>query len=397
MAMFDSIRTVLPPGIARKGSDYMARILNRPVINQFGSRHGRHALISYITSPLRRGVKITHTNTVEVIEIAKIFDRLGYRVDAVYYDERRPIDYGKYSAILGFGDPLIRSFYNRKVPVSTIYYGTGMHVFHQNTESLKRAEDVFRRRGVWLLESCRLVDKTYTVQTTLVDAMIVLGNDRVVDSYQPHYSGKIYKVYPSFLKVADTSEILRGRDISMARKNFCWFGGQGMVHKGLDLVLDVFKELPDFHLHVCGPIEGEPRFAKCYEEELYGTENIHTHGYVRLDSPRFREILSSCAFTVFPSCSEGAPSSVLNVMGNGGLIPIVTRETGIDTLDFGIPIDSLTIADVKKAVLEAAALEDRDIHRRSHRCAESTAACHSIENYARQMMEVIPSILDGKK
>ena len=46
---------------------------------------------------------------------------------------------------------------------------------------------------------------------------------------------------------------------------------------------------------------------------------------------KFEEILLSCSFAIFPSCSEGGCPSTLTVIGNGGLIPIITKETTIET------------------------------------------------------------------
>jgi glycosyltransferase involved in cell wall biosynthesis len=87
--------------------------------------------------------------------------------------------------------------------------------------------------------------------------------------------------------------------------HFLWFGGAGLVHKGLDLLLDYFYENPSLTLHICGPIESEPLFAQAYKKELYETENIIMHGFVDIRGQVFEEIIKRCAFVVFPSCSEG--------------------------------------------------------------------------------------------
>ncbi|MGA7103930.1 MAG: glycosyltransferase [Candidatus Deferrimicrobiaceae bacterium] len=379
--------------MARQVRGRLIRAYNRPVKNHFGSRYDRAVLLSYITMPFRRGASVLHTNSLEVLEIARVFDELGYQVDAVEYDWDGRIDFRRYSVILGFGDPLIRSFYDRIRPIITIYYGTGMHVQHQNAATLERVQDVFNRKGIWLLDSARVVEKTYSVQTTLVHAMIVLGNDTVLESYRKHYAGKIYTVSPSYYKVIEVNEVLDNKDFATARRHFCWFGGPGMIHKGLDLLLETFKNLPGYNLHVCGPVEKEPRFQECFRQGLYHTENIHTHGFVRLDSPLFREILAMCAFIVFPSCSEGAPSSVINVMGNGGLIPVVTRETGVETGDFGVLIADTTLSAVRQAVLEAGSLEKEEVAQRSARCVEHTICRHSIGAYYLQMKNTIMAIL----
>ncbi len=52
-------------------------------------------------------------------------------------------------------------------------------------------------------------------------------------------------------------------------------------------------------------------------------------------------------FSIFPSCSEGQSGSVLTTMSLG-LIPIVTKEVGIDVFDKGFLInDNIEILDKK--------------------------------------------------
>ncbi|MFH1666483.1 MAG: hypothetical protein ABIA17_02800 [Elusimicrobiota bacterium] len=101
-----------------------------------------------------------------------------------FYDEADGIDYSNHSVIFDFGDPLVNSFYKRNRHITTIYYGTGMHVVSQNHTTLKRVEEVFKKNGVWMPESRRIVDEAWSVQTTLVDNIITLGNEEVINSYR---------------------------------------------------------------------------------------------------------------------------------------------------------------------------------------------------------------------
>ena len=50
-----------------------------------------------------------------------------------------------------------------------------------------------------------------------------------------------------------------------ARNNFLFFNGPGNVHKGLDLMLEVFTRV-DQHLYIRQNIE--PAFLKAYKKEL---------------------------------------------------------------------------------------------------------------------------------
>jgi len=104
------------------------------------------------------------------------------------------------------------------------------------------------------------------------------------------------------------------KDFEDCRKRFIWFGGSDLAHKGLDLVLDAFAEMPEYDLAVCGPIQGEKEFERAHYQELYHTPNIHTIGWVDVSSPNFMKIMHNCIGLVYPSCSEGQCGSVVTCM-----------------------------------------------------------------------------------
>jgi len=161
-------------------------------------------------------------------------------------------------------------------------------------------------------------------------------------------------------------------------------------------LLEIFKELPYLHLHVCGSIDNEPKFKAIYYEELYNTKNIHTYGFINIQSKSFKGIVNKCAFTIFPSCSEGEPSSIINVMVYG-LIPIVTNTAGIRIKDFGIEIKELTHENIKESVIKAANLSEDEIKKRSLKCANDTINDHSIKKFSYELKKALIDILGKKK
>jgi len=275
-------------------------IFRPPIINYFRTSYNRNALISYVSDPYRNKVNLSHTNSFESMEIGKALNEAGFNVDIVDYDYEGKIDFSGYNLIFGFGDPLVNSFYNRRKKLITVYYGTGMHLHTQNINTLNRVREVFEKKGIWLPGSGRIVDKSWSIQTTLADAMILLGNGEVTKTYIPYFKGKIFNIPASFFNVIDFDQIISGKDFNKAKKHFLWFGSSGLIHKGLDLLLDVFSKREDIHLHICGPLEGEPAFIKTYSNELFNSSNIHYHGFVLLNSALFKELLQKCAFVIFP-------------------------------------------------------------------------------------------------
>jgi hypothetical protein len=375
---------------------YLHKKIKRPIRNYFKTNFRENVLISYITSPFKNGINLTHTNQAEALEIARVFKELQYNVDIVDYYYEGDLNYDKYSNIFGFGEPLINSFYRRNHKILTIYYGTGMHVIHQNYATLKRIEEVYKKKGKWLLESGRIVNKAWSVQTSLVDNIITLGNDEVVNSYKKYFSRKIYNIPISYYKIFDQVKILKNKNFGNAKKHFLWFGSSGLIHKGLDLLLEVFKELPNLNLHICGAIDSEPKFKAIYYKELYNTKNIHTYGYQNIQSKSFKDIISKCAFVVFPSCSEGGGGSVINVMVYG-LIPIVPTTASVRIKDFGIEIKELTHESIKESVIKAASLSQDEIKKRSLKCANDTINNHSIEKFSYELKRALLDILGKKK
>jgi hypothetical protein len=374
----------------------MCRKFKRPIINYYKTNYTENVLISHITHCFKKGIDLTHTNQVEALEVARVFKELGYNVDIVDYYFEGNLKYNKYSVIFGFGEPLISSFYSTNNKIIRIYYGTGMHVIHQNYATLNRIEEVYKKKGKWLLESGRIVDKAWSAQTSLVDNIIVtLGNEKAVELYQRYFPRKIYNIPVSYYKEFDHENIIQSKDFKDAKKHFLWFGGSGLIHKGLDLLLEVFKELPDLNLHIGGSIDNEPGFKECYYEELYKMKNIHTYGFIKVNSEAFKNIVKKCAFIIFPSCSEGIPGSVINVMVYG-LMPIVPSVAGIRIKDFGIEIKELTRESIKESIIKAVNLSEKEIEKKSLACANDTTENYSIEKYSYEFKRVLIDILGRK-
>ncbi|MEO9656082.1 hypothetical protein [Marinomonas sp.] len=324
---------------------------DRPVENFFKKKTNKKVLISYITRPFRGENKTkTHTNSFEVMAAAKVFNELGYRVDVMHY-LNPPSNLKKYDVIYGFGDVFQNYFESGLTGKKTIYYGAGMHVSHQNTASLNRVKDIYEKKGVWLAKSARFVEKTWSHQTCLVDSIIALGDHECKNTYKKYYKGPIYTLPAPFYQVLDANDISRKRDRTKS-KNFLWFGSSGLVHKGLDLCLEYFSTRLDLTLHVCGSIFSEPDFMKLYDKELFKSPNIVVHGFVDIQSNQFKEIIGSCTFIIYPSCSEGGAPSVLTAIGNGALIPIVSHESSVST-GYEIFIESLDFLGIEKAIFEA--------------------------------------------
>lgn len=371
---------------------YISGYLNTlKISNIFKSKHTKKALLSYITMPFIKN-SFSHTSYFEAQSWAKILDTLGYQVDVIYYDRCfKNLDTTKYDLICGFGGVFQKHFETPNSKAKTIYYGAGMHVCHQNLTSLKRVKDVYVKKGVWLGKSARFVEKTWTHQTTLVNGIIALGNNVCADSYRKYYDGKIVSVPATFYKTQNVREIINAKHKD-SNKHFLWFGSSGLIHKGLDLLLEYFEKNIDLTLHVCGPIKNDISFANAYKKELYETSNILTYDFIDIKSEMFTNILKSCAFVMFPSCSEGGSPSVLTSIGNGALIPIISKETTIST-GSEIWINTLDYHGIDEAVKNALKLQDDEILLLQKKNYEFVELNHSKDNYYNKLKLSILDIL----
>jgi glycosyltransferase involved in cell wall biosynthesis len=374
---------------------YISSYLNTiKISNVFKSEHNKTALLSYITMPFYKN-SFSHTNYFEAQSWAKALDSLGYQVDVIHYDfSPKKLDTTQYDLICGFGDVFQKHFETVNSSAKTIHYGTGMHVCHQNNASLSRVRDVHTKKGVWLGGSARFVEKTWTHQTALVDGIIALGSDVCADSYRKYYAGKVFASPLLFYQVQDVDKIMKERGRN-SNTHFLWFGGSGLIHKGLDLLLDYFYKNPNLTLHICGPIESEPLFIQAYKKELFQTKNIIMHGFVDIRGQVFEEIIKKCAFVVFPSCSEGGAASVLNAVANGGLIPIITKQTAVFT-GYEIWIRSLDMEGVSRAIKEALTLSDDEITSLQYKNYNYVKSNNSQENYYSLLRCNIKQILNNE-
>ena len=322
--------------------------------------------------------------------VAEIFNELGYQVDVVQYDVIKT-DLEQYDVIYGFGET-IEYFYSHKYSpkIKVISYSTGMHQFFQNVETLQRVQGLQKEKGAWLINSARLTDFSWFRQMVFSDAIITLGNIEVKKTFDPFYNGALYPLNAPFYKVRDYKNI--GAKHPQAHRSYVWFGSSGLVHKGLDLCLDFFKHRSDLILHVCGPIKNDAAFVELYKDELFHTENIHTHGFIDINSQQFDEILKSSYFAIFPTCSEGGSPSLLTVIGNGAMIPVMTKAASVDVPHACI-IEELSVIGLEHAVNLSQRIPEGELLAKAQANAEFVVENNSLENYRKNLKNTLEQVL----
>jgi glycosyltransferase involved in cell wall biosynthesis len=192
----------------------------------------------------------------------------------------------------------------------------------------------------------------------------------------------------------ETAYVGDAKDYASAARHFLYFASGSQMQKGLDLLLEVFPNHPDLHLHVCSTFEREPDFCESYRQELYETPNIHPVGFVPVNGPQFYDLIRRCAWVIHPTCSDAQPGSVVQCT-YAGAVPIVTREAGLDVADFGVLLDDDSLDGIERAILRAAATAPEDCLARTRRARAVCEREFSEAAFAARWDAILEEIIPG--
>ncbi len=346
-------------------------------------------LFSYIIDgfllPDDAAIPDTHTNIWASLQMARTFQELRYSVDVISYHNKTFVPKRPYKIFVD-----VRRNLERLAPLLgsdclKIMHVDTTHVLFHNAAEAARLLDLQRRRGV-TLRPIRTEVPNLGIENA--DCATTTGNSFTIETFR--YAGKPFYRVP--IPAAVTCPWEENKDFSHVRNTFLWFSSGGLVHKGLDLALEAFAEMPELRLLVCCPIDREPQFARAFRKELYETSNITTIGWVGVNTPRFREVTDQCVGMVYTSCSEGGGACAVTGM-HAGMIPVVNRETSIDPYDFGFLMREASVAEIKRTVRMVTSLPAGELRERSRNAWEYARSTHTRENFAREYKRVITEIL----
>ena len=351
-----------------------------------------NVLLSYVTdaflSEVDKPVPYSHTAFWESLQIAKTYLDFGYCVDvisSVAAAEFRPQK--SYALFTGHRINFVRIARRLNADcVKVLHCDTAHSLFH-SAASLSRLLALQQRKGITLpLLKFGMPD----MAIEHADCATILGNEFTTSTYK--YANKpIYRIPISAPFLYPWPE---AKDFEACRKHFLWLGSRGFVHKGLDLVLEAFAEMPEYHLTVCGSMidEAEKDFVGAFYKELYQTSNIRAVGWIDVGGADFLEIADSCIGVIFPSCSEGGGGGVVTCM-HAGLIPIVSYESSVDVEDFGVLLQEPSIEGIKDSVRRVGSLPVGELRQRARRAWEFARANHTRDKFAAEYRKVAGTII----
>ena len=356
----------------------------------------KSALISYVTAPFKQGsgsTLFTHAGVSKLM--VRALHELGYTVDVIEWNNTVFIPRKDYQLFIGHAGQnfeRITEKLDRSCP--KIYFSTGTYWQEHNRAEKARFDALEQRRGVRLPYD-RWINDSEERANEIANGIICLGNQIAKESYQ-----KFPVVYclNNATYQAGTKAVERNHEAG--RKNFLFLSSEGNVHKGLDLLLEVFSS-PDIQgvaeLTVCQKLR--PDFHALYRRELENTPNIHFVGHLDLQSTLFQEIAQKCSYIIHPSCAEGQPGAVLDGM-RYGLIPVLTRENHIDIESCGFLIPA-SVSGIASEVRRLSCLSVEECRRLAVKTQEIVSVNFSEERFFDEMKNSIYSIIalasvDGK-
>ena len=364
--------------------------------NVFKRKYDKHVLMVTLPAAFNKHLPKFHTSLLEALEAAKAFDELGYVVDCTT-DNNTRIDLHKYD-IIYCGRRVQAEVWRQNIPAKTIFFSPGAHPFFCFEATVQKNLAVKRDKGIWLTTSSRYLNELllgYYVDN-FADHVIVYGNQFVLDNYLKHDSRtERYSRLPAFYFDCHQPD-LQHKDYSTARNGICWFGSLGLIHKGLDICIDIALAHPEVQLHICGATVREREFWNYYRPKIQGRSNIIDHGFVNIETEEFVQIMNQCAFVLHPSISEGGAPSVLNVVANAGLIPVVSKACGVDLpTDSAYVLDEISTAAFEETLLAAMKLSEEELRSRSAAVYEYVRANYTFAAFQQNIRSIIKRCVES--
>ena len=328
---------------------------------------------------------IGRTQHSEIFKIVKIFSEFGYCIDLVYCNDIRSIQIlskKKYQIIFGFGETFYQMV-SRQPDAISILYMTEHHPEFSFDEEKKRIEYYYARHGrhVSYLRSGRF----YSIKH-IEEKYSHLISMSEVEPFLKQYNTP-FCIFPSGIINYEYRYKIKNHDKS--RTNFLWLGSAGAVHKGLDLLIDIFSNRNDLTLHIAGLRKEEKKFLSIPKKG-----NIIDYGYINIQSKTFLNLIDLCSFIILPSCSEACSTSITTGMLHG-LIPIVMKNAGFNRLKgHTIFLDDFKISYIDSMLSKVASMTKNELDIFSRNVYSFAHDNFTISNFEQSFRGIISSIIN---
>lgn len=329
-----------------------------------------------------------HSMHWESIEMVKVLSSLGYNVDVADCTGPLPkIAWDKYQLVIDERNNL------KDAPIVPgqlrIHYATGCQWLFHNTAEYIRLLDFRLRTGISTYPA-RQVAPVYSDE--IANCTSYFGGDFQRDLFT--YPDKTFPLALSSSFIPAFKE----KEISTSRQNILWLGSRGFIHKGLDIVLEAFKEIKNFNLHICTNLEVEPQFYSWFKKEFNNCSHIHYHGWLNVNELQFHQIAENCIAAVYCSAAEGGAGAIIQAM-QFGCIPVVNDSTALRGQHTGFFLKGETpkelISSIGEVLKNIATIPDQELSEKSAAVRAYANLNHSRAAYSQSFSQLLIDTANG--
>lgn len=331
----------------------------------------------------------SHSNLMMSFELACALNRSGYSVDVIDYRHWNFSPRKRYEIVIGMTANFSR-LVRAVQPKYSIYFAT-RSAMHFEIDALRsRYLNLQARRNVAMAFPYPDIGVIECGHLESVNAIFVVGNERTASTYsiyqRPTFCLPNIQIRPMWRVDGQVQ-----RDYRSARNRFVMLVNGSMIHKGVDLALEVFAKSPNMKLTLFAP-ERDIEFMRLYRQELFHSPNIHFGGWINLNGSEFRRACEEAAFGLSLSCSEGMSGAMLNMMA-AGLIPVATPTTGVELSNFGFEAEYWTVEGIRQLLHCCVELSPEECSTRSNLVLDTMLTTYNAAHFRQTISSSLDAVL----
>lgn len=352
----------------------------------------KRALICYLDIKGVNMEHVRHANLLQLNQMIHCFLIRGFCVDVCHYNETKAIEYlsdKKYNVLIGLGKVYKLMAKRSDIPIKISF------VTENNPEVVKvkyqeRYNDFISRHSKSFTKGNLTRDDIFDVeQFVLSNNLILMSSLYNAESFKKYFD-RIWTINAN--AIINNTYLFNDSEIKELIPNtkgrFLWFGSSGFIHKGIDLLLDAFKDLSDLSIDFYG--------VNYMEKQLFrrlAPDNSADCGSVDVMTDEFIDkVVKGHCFVIFPSCSEGMSTAVCTCMAHG-IIPLLTKESGFDPHPSIIELEDWRVDSLKQAIRKAMAMDDEEILKMRRLAYEYGQKQFSLNHFNERFGEIIDQII----
>ena len=361
--------------------------------NLFKTNYKKNVLIYFkndvFTSNLILKIN-THPNNLEIKLISEKFFYKKYNVycidrdaDIKDLDSIKHIEFDIFLANAAGNSCPYFEYVEQKFIIKSFYlYAAGPEPIFSNKQVLK-SNCIFDKNYSVKSIKRRIIKNANMISERFykADKILCVGNKFSINTYRK-FKKPIYQIKPAIYNpVVINKEYFYKKNLT----SVVYVGGTGLICKGLDIIIEAFLELKYFNLSIFGPND-ETDFWNIFKPKILKSNNINFYGFHSPDSCFFKKIMSTALFHANTPCAEGMSTSIL-LTNSFGIIPVVSKSSGIDVKDYGFYVNN-SKKDVIKLFNKIANINNNKIIKKA-KMAYNFSKNFSIKKYQDNLNRII--------